>query len=55
MTPSKQCKRAGLKGLTHMSRLCNKPTSTLRDWHRDNPKLFNVVVIGCVSKFKGEE
>lgn len=49
MTPSQQAKAAGLKTLTEASRICNKSTSTLRDWHRNNPKLFRAIIAGCAA------
>lgn len=49
MTPAQQVKAAGLKSLEQVSRLTGKPTETLRNWHRDNPALFDVVVRGCVA------
>lgn len=41
--------------ITEASRICNKATSTLRDWHRDNPELFKVVLDGCVVNKKRNE
>ena len=48
MSPSEQCKAAGLKSLTELARMVHKPTQTLRNWHRDSPELFAIVVAGAV-------
>lgn len=47
MTPSQQVKAAGLPSLAVVSSLTGKARSTLNDWHRDQPKLFKVVLEGC--------
>lgn len=52
MTPSQQVKAAGLKNLKQMSQMVGKPTETIRNWHRDNSDLFNIVLLGCVEKLK---
>jgi hypothetical protein len=48
MTPSEQCKAAGLKSLADLAQMVRKPPQTLRNWHRDSPELFAVVVAGAV-------
>jgi len=48
MTPSEQCKQAGLKSLTELAAMVRKPTQTLRNWHRDSPELFGIVIAGAV-------
>lgn len=48
MTPSKQAKSAGLKSLTQVSELTGVGLSTLNNWHKDKPKLFKIVLYGCV-------
>ena len=48
MTASEQAKEAGLKSLVELSELVRKPCQTLRNWHRDSPELFVVVVAGAV-------
>ena len=48
MTPSQQCKAAGLKSLAELAAMVRKPPQTLRNWHRDSPELFAVVVAGAV-------
>jgi hypothetical protein len=48
MTPSEQCKAAGLRSLAEVAEMVRKPPQTLRNWHRDSPELFAVVVAGAV-------
>ena len=48
MTASKQAKELGLKSLTQVSELTGQSLQTLTNWFNDKPKLFNVVLIGCV-------
>ena len=50
MTASEQCKAAGLKSLAELAAMVRKPPQTLRNWHRDSPELFAVVVAGAVIK-----
>lgn len=47
-TASDQCKAAGLKSLAEIAEMVRKPPQTLRNWHRDSPELFAVVVAGAV-------
>ena len=47
MTPSQQCKQAGLKSLAELSRVSGVSEQTLINWHRDKPVLFNVVCLGA--------
>lgn len=51
MTPSEQCKAAGLKSLAELSRISEVSIQTLINWHRDKPKLFAVVVAGAAAEF----
>jgi len=50
LTPAKKSKSCGLSGMDEMSRLANKPKSTLADWFKTNPELFDVVLSGCITK-----
>ena len=47
MTPSQQAKAAGLKSLTQVMELTGVSLQTLTNWHRDKPKLFKTVILGC--------
>jgi hypothetical protein len=49
MTPSEQCKQAGLKSLAEVVRMTGVSEQTLINWHRNKPQLFSVVVAGCAS------
>jgi len=51
-------KEAGLKSLKHMSQICGRSTSTLKDWYANDRQAFEVMLLGCVtiynmSKLKG--
>ena len=48
MTPSEQCKAAGLKSLAELVRISEVSEQTLINWHKDKPRLFAVVVAGAV-------
>ena len=49
MTPSQQAKAAGLDSLAQVSRITGVAVSTLKDWHKNKPKLFAIVLAGCAS------
>lgn len=53
MTPAQQAKLAGLKSLKQAADMVGKPAHTLRNWHRDAPDLFRVVLAGCAAIQKG--
>lgn len=48
MTPAQQAKSVGLKSLTQVSNISGASLNTLTNWHRDKPKLFAVVLQGCL-------
>jgi len=48
MTPSEQCKQAGLKSLAELAKISGVSVQTLINWHRDKPALFAVAVAGAV-------
>jgi len=48
MTPSEQCKKAGLKSLAQLVRITGESKQTLINWHRNKPQLFKVVIAGAV-------
>ena len=54
MTASKKAKELGLKSLTQVSELTGQSLQTLTNWFKDKPELFEVVLIGCAAKLKGE-
>lgn len=50
MTPAQQAKAAGLKSLLEVSELTGVSIQTLSNWAKNKPKLFSVVLAGCVVK-----
>jgi hypothetical protein len=48
MTASETAKQYGLKSLADVSKLTGVSTQTLNNWHNDKPKLFVIVIAGCV-------
>ena len=48
MTPSEQCKAAGLKSLAELVKISEVSEQTLINWHRDKTKLFKLVLSGAV-------
>jgi len=48
MTPSEQCKAAGLKSLEVLSQASGVSVQTLINWHRSKPKLFALLIKGAV-------
>lgn len=49
MSPSRQAKAAGLKNLSQVSELTGVSLQTLTNWHKNKPKLFNIVLLGCLA------
>jgi hypothetical protein len=47
MTPSEQCRNAGLASLSELSRISGVSIQTLRNWHKNKPVLFALVVAGA--------
>jgi len=50
MTASEQAKEAGLKSLAEVTRLTGVSKETLSNWQRNKPKLFDVVLKGCLAE-----
>ena len=50
MTPSQQAKSAGLKSLAEVTRMTGQSKETLRNWSINKPKLFHIVITGCVAE-----
>lgn len=48
MTPSKQCKAAGLKSLAELVRISGVSEQTLINWSRNKPRLFEIVIAGSL-------
>ena len=49
LTDVRQAKAAGLKNLAQVQELTGQSGQTLTNWCRDKPKLFKVVLAGCVA------
>jgi len=49
MKPSEICKAAGLKSLAELSRITGESVQTLNNWHKNKPRLFEVLVAGAVA------
>ncbi|MBX2848941.1 MAG: hypothetical protein KTR16_11515 [Acidiferrobacterales bacterium] len=47
-TPSEQCKQAGLSSLAELVRLSKLPKQTLIDWHKKEPRKFELILKGVV-------
>jgi len=54
ITPSKAAKGYGLKTLTEITNITGTPVRTLWDWHREKPKLFKAVCLGCIAMKEGK-
>lgn len=54
-TPSECAKAAGLKSLTQVMELTGVSLQTLTNWHRDKPKLFKTVIIGCNQRITNDQ
>jgi hypothetical protein len=48
MSPSQQCKAAGLKSLAALIKASGESKQTLINWHKNKPVLFNLVILGAV-------
>ena len=48
MSPSEQCRAAGLKSLAELAKISGVSVQTLINWHKDKPALFATVVSGAV-------
>lgn len=53
--PSDQVKAAGIKSLSVVEEMTGVGRGTLRNWHRDRPLLFDVIVEGCAIKIKKQQ
>ena len=57
MTAAEQAKKAGMKSLAEVSQMTDIRFQTLNNWHKNRPKLFRLVILGCVADkiIQGEE
>ena len=49
MKCSEEVKLAGVKSLRQFSEITGVPVTTLRDWHKNKKKLFEILLKGSVS------
>ena len=52
MTPSEQCKEAGLKSLAEFARITGESKENLINWHRNRPRRFELMLKGALSEPK---
>lgn len=50
MKPSEKCKSAGLKSLAELSEISGESVQTLNNWHKNKPRLFDLVLMGAVAE-----
>jgi len=48
MSASIEAKSNGLKSLEQVSKLSGVSVQTLNNWYHNKPKLFHIVLMGCV-------
>ena len=47
MSASTKAKEIGLKSLVTVMKMTEAPRSTLEDWEKTRPALFNIILFGC--------
>lgn len=52
MTPSEQCRAAGLDSLAEFSRISRESITNLVNWHKKRPLRFELMLIGAAEKKK---
>jgi hypothetical protein len=50
LTPSEQCKSAGLKSLAEVVRATGVSERTIINWSKSRPKLFKIIIAGVLAK-----
>lgn len=53
MTPSDQCKHAGLAGLKELAELSGESEQSLINWHKRRPFRFALLILGVLTKKEG--
>ena len=48
MKPSEQCKSAGLKSLVELSEISGESVQTLNNWHKNEPRRFELILKGAL-------
>lgn len=54
MKASEKAKNIGLRNLNQVAEYTGQSVQTLINWNKNKPELFDVVLLGCVEKQKGE-
>ena len=54
-TPAKQAKATGLKSLSQVSEMTGISLQTLSVWHKSRPKLYAIILRGCIEILKQEK
>lgn len=49
MTTSEYIKSRGFKSLAAFSKFVDVPVSTLKDWRRNKPRTFEVLIAGAIA------
>jgi hypothetical protein len=52
MSPSDQCRKAGLDSLAEFSRISGESVTNLVNWHKSRPLRFELLLIGAAEKKK---
>lgn len=52
MSPSDQCRKAGLDGLSDFVRISGESEQNLLNWHKKRPLRFELLLIGAAEKKK---
>lgn len=55
MTAANQAKDLGLQGLKQVQDMTGVSKQTLINWHNNKPKLFDIVLKGCVAEVQKEQ
>jgi len=50
MKPAEKAKSMGLSSLSEVSKMTGRSARTLGNWHHHYPELFEIVLLGCLSK-----
>jgi len=54
-TAAKAVKAAGMKSLAEVSEITGIGRETLRVWNRDRPRLFGIILSGCIAEKEKRE
>lgn len=50
MKPSEKAKAAGMKSLAELAEISGESVQTLNNWHKNKPRLFDLVLKGAVAE-----